>query len=147
MLAIVEKQKEQEVELIEPPKMTSTRADQLSPQKHKCIDMMIEGHQQREIAVEIGVTPETISRWKRQTTFAREYNKRAKEVNAGGIAILRSNYVDACQKLAEIAFEPNGDRLQMEACKTIIKLVKEEELIEEFNTRLERIEQMANREA
>ena len=135
-----------QIEVLEPIK-TRTRADQLTPEKHKCIELMLEGHPQREIAVEIGVTPETISRWKRQTIFAREYNKQAKSVNAGGIAILRSSYVDACQRLVEFAFQTGGDRLQFEAIKTIIKLVKEEELIEEFNTRLEKIESMANREA
>jgi transcriptional regulator with XRE-family HTH domain len=141
------KSEEPKVEVLEPVKTGRTRADQLSPEKHKCIEMMIEGYPQKEIAVEIGVTQETISRWKRQSTFVREYNRQSKAVNATGMALLRSHFVDACQKIIQLTFAPDGDRLQLEAAKTLIKIVKDEELLENFNERLEKMEKMANREA
>jgi len=124
-----------------------TRAEQLSPEKHKAIEMMLDGHTNDEISKELGMAPETISRWKRQRIFAREYNRNAKEIVGGGMALLRAAYKDACEKLIDMAMTKGGDRVQLEAVRTVIKLVKDDDLVQEFAARLEKIEQMANREA
>jgi transposase-like protein len=134
-------------EMIEEEVKGRTRADQLSPDKHRAIELMLDGMSGIDIAKELGVTPETVSKWKRQRVFAREYNRNAKSVIAGGMSLLRAAYADACERLIEISMTKGGDRVQLEAIRSVIKLVKDDDLVQEFAARLEKMEQSANREA
>jgi transcriptional regulator with XRE-family HTH domain len=137
---------EEQVQEQEKATRGTTRADQLSPEKHRAIELMLDGWAQKDIAAELGVDESTITKWKRQRVFAREYNKNAKSVIAGGMSLLRASYSDACEKLISMMHTKGADRVQLEAARSVIKMVKDDELVQQFAERLERLEQTANRE-
>ncbi|MCC8039155.1 MAG: hypothetical protein LIP02_13635 [Bacteroidales bacterium] len=52
----------------------------LNSEQQKCIELMVSGNMtQREIAKEIDVAPETISRWKRTDEFIDTYNSAVRQ--------------------------------------------------------------------
>ncbi|TPG71158.1 helix-turn-helix domain-containing protein [Brevibacillus laterosporus] len=91
----------------------------LSAKQHECIRMMLElDIQQKDIAKEIGVTPETISRWKHDESFINEYNRLAKtayihlapEAQKALRRALRSENEDVAFKAAKDVLDRAGHR-------------------------------------
>lgn len=120
-------------------------ADQLTPQQHQCIELLLQGWQQKDIAEELGVDENTICRWKKQKVFARWLQRSSKKAVETGMAILQTNFTGAVQRLVQIS-EQDGNRVQLDATKHIIKIVLEDNLLKEIQERLEKLEAGANRE-
>lgn len=74
----------------------------LTDQQLLVLDGMLAGQKQVDLAETVGVTPETISRWKRDPVFQAEHNRRRREVSSLASERLRRLQLDALDVLADM---------------------------------------------
>lgn len=82
---------------------TKTKTDEvpsgLTDQQLITLDGLLAGLKQVDLAETLGVTPETISRWKRDPVFQAEHNRRRREVSSLASERLRGLQLDALDVL------------------------------------------------
>lgn len=86
----------------------------LTPKQRKCIKYMVStGANQKETAAELDIAEETISRWKNDEEFLKEYESAVRRSMSGYAA-------KALQKIAHLAEHADSEQVQLAAAKDIL---------------------------
>lgn len=86
----------------------------LSPQQQQAALLLVEGRKQGEIAEEMGIAPETLSRWKAEPGFRAELNRLLLAMREASINRIRSLQATALQTIEDVMTNseaPAKDRL------------------------------------
>lgn len=89
----------------------------LTPKQRKCIKHMVStGANQKETAAELDIAEETISRWKNDDEFLKEYESAVRRSMSGYA-------VKAVQRIAYLAEHADSEQVQLSASKDILDRV------------------------
>lgn len=92
---------------------TNALPKKLTTKQIKCIELMVEGWKQGDIAHEIGIASETISRWKNQDLFIQEY-KNAIDTKFKYLAGFAQKTIE------DLAKDSKNDNVRLSAAKDIL---------------------------
>lgn len=98
---------------------TNTKKEQLSPKQLRAVALWFSPIQKQEIAKQIGVTKETLSRWQQDTRFQTAIKEREAELKAKATSILADGVADAAYGLVTLA-----RRLDRQACVDVLKAAR-----------------------
>lgn len=93
----------------------------LSEQQRQAVVMLASGKRGVEVAAELGITQETVSRWRNSPTFAAAVNQLLREVHAGTIADIRSAAGDAVAVLTDIMHNSPDDKTRLSAAMAVLR--------------------------
>lgn len=96
---------------------------ELSPKQVNAISLFMLGRTAVEIADQLGVTPQTLAKWKHQPEFKALLNKCKMETLHDARQRLQIAADMAVDSLVEIATNSENEEIQRKACMDIIKLV------------------------
>lgn len=92
-----------------------------SPKQIKALTLMLTGNKTgRQIAEEVGVTPETISEWKASPGFAAEFNRLKKEAVESARDRIQALAVDAVAAIRDIILHSDSDATRLKAAKAVL---------------------------
>ena len=134
---------------IEPKFMREARKPamtELTPQHQEAIRRILEGATNREISDELGVNYETVLRWRRGKLFARALSREAKRVADTSLALLRANVTHATQRLIEMIDEEKPSQTKFNAAMAVIKIVYENQMLEDIQAQVKELEAAGTRE-
>lgn len=95
---------------------------ELTARHYKCIDMLIySGLTQQKIAEEIGVVDETVCKWKKDSLFMKEYDKRLDIADKNRKRAYRAKANKALKKLEDL-LDCENPQVALNAAKEIIHL-------------------------
>jgi hypothetical protein len=96
-------------------------APALTPQQWQAIGLLVSGKRQVDIAQELGIAPETLSRWKAQPVFAAALNLALRESYAATLGELRDARAEAVGVLRELMNSDSvDDRIRLAAAKAVL---------------------------
>jgi transposase-like protein len=93
----------------------------LLPQQWQAIGLLVAGKRQAEIATEIGVSQETLSRWRNSPVYMAALNQAIRDCYAGTVGLVRNVVVDAVEAIKG-CLQSEDDRVRLSAAVTLIKL-------------------------
>jgi len=96
--------------------------NELSPNQIKAATLLVTGMKSKDIATEIGVTPETISIWKRYKEFIFFTNKLRQEYVDSMVDKLRNNTINAMDTLNNLASNAESEETRRKAAKDILDM-------------------------
>jgi len=99
----------------------------LTPKQTSAVLLLASGKTAREVAKQIGVTPETISHWRRQPSFAACLNRTCWGLLEAGRDRLRGAADQAAQKLVELMDTTESDEVKRKVCLDILEISRLEE--------------------
>lgn len=124
----------------------ATRKEQLSPQQHDAIQMILDGANNFQVADKLGVHVETVRRWRKAKIFAREFVKNKNEAMETAKSILQTNATSAAQKLVDMIDDGNITRNQYNASIKVLEMSFQFAEIDEMRERIAKLEAGVNRE-
>lgn len=124
----------------------ATRKEQLSPQQHEAMQMVLDGSDNDQIAARLGVHLETVRKWRRAKIFNRELGKHTNQIMSDAKRILQSNATVAAQKLIEMIDDGTITRNQYNASIKVLEMSFQFAQIDEMMERIAKLEAGANRE-
>jgi transposase len=95
----------------------------LNAKQEKAAVMLVSGMTAREVAAEVGVTAETISRWKADANFEAYMNQLRWEALDSARESLRTAARMAAQGLVEIIQNAKTEETKRKACRDVLELV------------------------
>jgi hypothetical protein len=98
-----------------------TGATVLSPQQWTAIGLLVSGKRQAEVAQEIGVSQETLSRWRNSPIYMAALNQAIRDCYAGTVGMVRNVVGDAVDALKG-CLQSEDDRVRLSAALALIKL-------------------------
>lgn len=113
----------QETSLFAVPNGNGEDVQTLTPVQWQAIGLLVSGKRQVDIAQELDIAPETLSRWKQSPVFAAACNFAVRESYTAALGELRdarSEAIAALRKL--ITDEYSDERLRLQAAKTVLAL-------------------------
>lgn len=93
----------------------------LSAQQWQAIGLLVAGAKQVEIAETLGVTQETVSRWRNSPLFAAALNLAVRDAYAATIGEVRGLVKDAVSALKECMYSED-ERLRLSAALAVLRL-------------------------
>lgn len=96
-------------------------APPLTPQQWQAIGLLVSGRRQVDIAEELDIAPETLSRWKAQPVFAAALNLALRESYAATLGELRDARSEAVGVLRGL-LESEDERTKLAAAKSILSV-------------------------
>jgi hypothetical protein len=90
--------------------------------KAKAVSLIASGLKCRMVAEELGVTPQTISEWKKQPEFAAESNKLRLETLEAASAKIQDSVIGACDILVRVMQEAPSFETRRKAALDIMRL-------------------------
>jgi hypothetical protein len=98
-----------------------TGATALLPQQWTAIGLLVSGKRQADIATEIAVSQETLSRWRNNPVYMAALNQAIRDCYAGTIGLVRNVVGDAVEAIKS-CLQSEDDRVRLSAAVTLIKL-------------------------
>jgi hypothetical protein len=98
-----------------------TGAAVLSPLQWQAIGLLVAGKRQADIAREIGISEESLSRWRNSPVYMAALNQSIRDCYAGTLGLVRSVVVDAVDALKG-CLQSEDDKVRLAAAVTLIKL-------------------------
>ena len=96
--------------------------NELTPAQIQAIIYLAQGRRSKEIAKDLGVTPQTISAWKKKPTFLACLNQTKFEVIENARDSLRTRSEKAIESLAKLAEKAENEETRRRAARDIIEL-------------------------
>lgn len=96
--------------------------NELSPNKIQAATLLVTGMKSKDIATKIGVTPETISIWKRDKEFIFFTNKLRQEYVNSVVDKLRDNTINAMDTLNNLALNAESEETRRKAAKDVLDM-------------------------
>ncbi len=93
----------------------------LSPQQWQAINLLVSGKRQADIADEIGVSQETLSRWRNSPVYGAALNQAIRDCYTGTVGLVRSSVVDALDTIKG-CLQSEDEKVRLQAAVTLIKL-------------------------
>lgn len=94
----------------------------LTAQMWQAVSMLVAGRRQIDVAEALGVTQETVSRWRRVPMFAAAVNAGVREAYNGVLGEVRDASADAVHVLREIMQRSEDERLRLTAALAVLRL-------------------------
>ena len=94
----------------------------LSEQQRQAVIMLASGKRGVEVAAELGVTQETVSRWRNSPTFAAAVNQLLRDATSATIADIRSAAGDAVAVVTDIMHNSPDDKTRLAAALSILRV-------------------------
>ena len=99
-----------------------TVAKELSAKQIKGIVLLVTGMRSKDVATELGLSPQTISEWKSNPYFEAELNKLKLEGLHTARDMIRASANPAIESLVEIAKHAENEETRRKACIDILTL-------------------------
>ncbi len=100
----------------------------LNAKQDQVITMILAGRSQKEAAAEVGVTPETVSRWKHEAEFTAEMNRQRKETWGAQRQRLQALVDDALQVYTDVLRAADDPKLRLRAARDVLDAVGLDEI-------------------
>ena len=94
----------------------------LSAQQWQAVRLLVAGKRQVDIAQEIGVTQETVSRWRSQPVFVAAVNLALQDAYAASIGEVRDAAKDALTTLRYLSTHSEDERVRLSAALALVRL-------------------------
>ncbi len=98
-----------------------TGATALLPQQWTAIGLLVSGKRQTDIATEIGVSQETLSRWRNSPVYMAALNQAIRDCYAGTIGLVRDAVADAVMAIRG-CLQSEDDRVRLAAALALVKM-------------------------
>ena len=95
----------------------------LSPQQVKAITLLAMGKSSKEVAKDLGVSPQSVCKWRKSPHFQAQLNTLKWEALNSARDLLRAAAKDAVVGLVDTAKNSKSDETKRKACRDIIELV------------------------
>ena len=96
--------------------------DKLNPKQIQAAVLLITGMKSKDIATKVGVTPETISVWKRYKEFIFLTNNLRQEYVDSIVDKLRNSTINAMETLNNLALSAESEETRRKAAKDILDM-------------------------
>lgn len=96
---------------------------QLKPNQIKAAYLLTAGKTARSVAEEVGVTPETVSHWKRSAEFEALLNELRADFVESARESIRNAAVIAAEGLCELSQGAKSEEVRRKACMDVLGLV------------------------
>lgn len=133
----------------------------LSTKQLKAIPLLVSGMQAKDVAQEIGVTPQTICEWRSSPSFEATLNQMKQDCLRAAVDYVRASAVKAIQSLTDISLNSENDETRRKACMNILEIMGlrnsnngdigwsigpvDEDEIKRENEKAERLKKLANK--
>jgi hypothetical protein len=98
-----------------------TGATVLSPQQWQAIGLLVAGKRQADIAREIDVSEETLSRWRNSPIYAAALNQAVRDSYSSTIGLVRDAVADAVMAIRG-CLQSEDDRVRLAAALALVKM-------------------------
>jgi hypothetical protein len=98
-----------------------TGATALSPQQWQAIGLLVAGKRQADIAREIDVSEETLSRWRNSPIYAAALNQAVRDSYSSTIGLVRDAVADAVMAIRG-CLQSEDDRVRLAAALALVKM-------------------------
>lgn len=95
----------------------------LTSAQTKAMPLLVSGLQQKEVADQVGITPQTISTWMKDPEFVASLNQERSEVLDSARDMLRGMAQEAIKELRSIILNSESDEIRRKAIKAIIDVL------------------------
>lgn len=102
--------------------MMINETEPLSPSQGQAVLLLASGRTGRQVADTVGVTPETVSRWRKQPSFEAELNRIRQELIQVGVEKLRQAVGQAVDGLIELTGPDSPPETRRRACLDVLSL-------------------------
>ena len=96
---------------------------QLTPKKIQAAQLLASGRKCQDVAVEVDVTPQTISQWKREAGFTVYLNRLKLESAEAALDSLRSLAKEAADELGHLLKNSKNDEIRRKTAINILEMV------------------------
>lgn len=94
----------------------------LTEQQRQAVMLLASGKRGVEVAAELGITQETVSRWRNSPTFAAAVNQLLRDATTATIADIRSAASDAVAVITDIMRNSEDDKMRLSAALSILRV-------------------------
>ena len=117
----------------------------LSPGQLKAIEMIVEGRTYKEIIEEVGISKTSLAKWRTNKNFVKELSKNRKKATKAAQDMAATNASYALQRIVEIIDDKDATRTQLAAAVKVYEYGTGT-TIQEFEERIEKLEEMVTRQ-
>lgn len=117
----------------------------LSPGQLKAIEMIVEGQSYKEVCEEVGISKSGLAKWRCNKNFVKELSKNRKQATKEAQNMAATNASYALQRIVEIIDDPEATRTQLAAAVKVYEYGTGT-TIQEFEERIEKLEEMVTRQ-
>ncbi|MEM6301292.1 MAG: hypothetical protein AAF749_06090 [Pseudomonadota bacterium] len=112
----------------------------LTEKQVRAITLLTAGQHGASVAKQLGVTPQTLSRWRRKPSFAASLNEHKQVVVQAAIDHMQANISKVTQELIDLALNASNEEIRRKACTDVIKFLVDDlkpfSSVEETDTEL-----------